>query len=125
MDYATPNLPSRDFDVTEAFYLALGFSRNWRDDGWMILERGDLVIEFFLHRENDPATSLFSACLRLDDVDAFYAVCQKAGLPETHLGWPRIHAPKMQPWGRRMGALIDPDGTLLRLIENEASLSTA
>jgi predicted lactoylglutathione lyase len=32
-DRATPNLPSRDFDATEAFYAPLGFERTWRDDG--------------------------------------------------------------------------------------------
>ena len=115
-DIATPNLPSRNFDVTEAFFRPLGFSRSWRDDGWMILRRGALQLEFFLFPEVDPATSSFGCCLRLDDVDAFYAVCQGAGVPEAHLGWPRIHPPRREAWGGKVGALVDPDGTLLRLI---------
>ena len=46
-DHVTPNLPSRDFDVTEAFrYPKLGFATSWKDRGWMILQRGGLQLEF-------------------------------------------------------------------------------
>jgi hypothetical protein len=84
----------------------------------MILERDDIVLEFFHHPVVDPATSWFSCCLRLDDLDAFYAVCRTTNVPETTKGWPRLHPPKLEPWGGRIAALIDPDGTLLRLIQN-------
>ncbi len=47
-DHATPNLPSRDFETTARFYAALGFEESYRDEGWMILERGGLTLEFFL-----------------------------------------------------------------------------
>lgn len=117
-DAATPNLPSRNFDVTADFYVRLGFEESWRDAGWMILKRGALTLEFFPHPDLDPATSWFSCCLRLDDLDGFYALCQAAGLPEANTGWPRLHPPKLEPWGGRVGALIDPDCTLIRLIQN-------
>ena len=117
-DRATPNLPSRDFGVTSAFYAALGFVEQHRSDGWMILARGDVVLEFFPFPELDPATSSFGSCLRLDDVDAFFDVCVAAGIPETHRGWPRLHAPTLDESGLRIGALIDPDCSLLRLIAN-------
>jgi catechol 2,3-dioxygenase-like lactoylglutathione lyase family enzyme len=55
-DAATPNLPSRDFEKTSRFYAALGFSEGWRDEGWMILKRGDLTLEFFPYPELDPLT---------------------------------------------------------------------
>jgi hypothetical protein len=116
VDRATPNLPSRDFAVTSAFYATLGFVEEYRDDGWMILARGDLVLEFFPSPDLDPASSAFGSCLRLDDLDAFYAVCLAAGVPETHRGWPRLHAPTVHDSGLRIGALIDPDCSLLRLI---------
>ncbi|WP_297111171.1 bleomycin resistance protein [uncultured Devosia sp.] len=117
-DQATPNLPSRDFDVTEQFFAELGFDRSYRDHNWMILKRGSLVLEFFLYEGLDPATSAFSCCLRLEDVDGFYRLCQRAGIPERNTGWPRLMAPKSQPWGGRMGYLVDPDCTLVRLIQN-------
>ena len=79
-DHATPNLPSRDFSATSAFYASLGFEEGWRDEGWMILKRGEATLEFFPHPELDPLTSWFSCCLRLDDLDAFCAVAIAAGL---------------------------------------------
>ncbi|HWA18900.1 MAG TPA: bleomycin resistance protein [Devosia sp.] len=117
-DRATPNLPSRDFAVTSEFYCKLGFGETWRDPGWLIMKRGNLALEFFLFPELRPAESAFSACLRLDDLDEFYRHCLAAKIPESAIGWPRLHAPKIEAWGGRIGALIDPDCSLLRLIQN-------
>lgn len=39
-DHATPNLPSRDFAKTSAFYGRLGFEEQYSDAAWMILKRG-------------------------------------------------------------------------------------
>jgi hypothetical protein len=119
-DRATPNLPSRDFEASARFYAALDFVESYRDEGWMILERGPIVLEFFPHPGLDPLTSWFSCCLRLDDLDAFYAVCKAAGLSEAGAGQPRLHPPRVEPSGKRIAALVDADGTLLRLIQNEA-----
>ena len=63
-------------------------------------------------------TSPFGSCLRLDDLDSFYDACVAAGLPETSRGWPRLHPPKVQDSGLRIGVLVDPDCSLLRLIAN-------
>lgn len=76
------------------------------------------VLEFLRHPELDPLTSWFSCCLRLDDLAGFYAHCEAAGIPEATKGYPRLHAPQAQEWGGTMAALIDLDGTLLRLIAN-------
>lgn len=118
VDHATPNLPARDFDATVEFYGALGFEQGWRDDGWMILERGDLMLEFFPYPDLDPFTSSFSCCLRLDDIDSLYAAAVSAGVPEARTGHPRLHPAKIEASGMRIAYLIDPDGTLLRLVEN-------
>ncbi|MBA8877609.1 bleomycin resistance protein [Phyllobacterium myrsinacearum] len=115
---ATPNLPSSDFEKTARFYADLGFSEDYRGDDWMILERDGVVLEFFSYPGVDPLSSSFSCCLRLDDVDGFYGVCKAAGIPEAVMGQPRLHPLENEDWGR-MGALIDPDGTLLRLIGNQ------
>jgi catechol 2,3-dioxygenase-like lactoylglutathione lyase family enzyme len=119
-DHATPNLPSRQFAATARFYAALGFSEGWRDENWMILDRGSLKLEFFLHPGLEPAESWFSCCLRLDDLDAFYAECRASGLPEKSSGQPRLHPPRVDPSGLRHAALIDRDGNLIRLIQNQA-----
>ncbi|GAA3525205.1 bleomycin resistance protein [Aeromicrobium flavum] len=117
-DLATPNLPSRDFSHTADFYARLGFTPSYRDDGWMILVRGDLQLEFFPDPDLDPARSSFGSCLRLDDVDAFHRVCVEAGVQDCTTGFPRLHPPVREASGLRIGALLDPDGNLLRLVEN-------
>lgn len=116
-DIATPNLPSRDFAATSDFYSRLGFAKSWRDAGWMILRRGTLVLEFFPYPDLDPAGSSFGCCLRLDDVGGFFEMVLAAGVPERPIGWPRAHRPRRESWGGLVGALIDPDGSLLRLVE--------
>jgi len=121
MDRATANLPSRDLDRTEAFYKALGFETGFKDDGWMIMRRGGLQIEFFPHAELDPRTSCFSACFRVDDLDALYAAFAGANLPKDCWSIPRIDEPKVMPWGMRMFHLVDLDGSLLRCIDNQTT----
>ena len=78
MDRATANLPSADLDRTAAFYTALGFVISFKDDGWMILDRGAITLEFFPVAV-DPRTTTGSACVRVDDLDSLYAGFSKAG----------------------------------------------
>lgn len=117
-DHATPNLPAMDFEETSQFYQRLGFEQGWRDDGWMILKRGGLTLEFFPHPDLVPGQSSFSCCLRLDDLDGFYSVCKAAGLPEQCWGWPRLHQPTVEDSGLRIAYMVDPNGSLIRLIQN-------
>jgi len=117
-NHATPNLPSRNFDKTEQFYASLGFSTTYRDAGWLVMNLSGLQLEFFSHPELDPLTSWFSCCLRVDDLDAFYTCCKASGIAELNTGAPRLHPPAQHPAGVKMAALIDLDGSLLRLIEN-------
>jgi hypothetical protein len=118
VDHATPNLPSRDYSSTIAFYSKLGFKTSWHDQNWLILERGGLCLEFFRYPDLDPSQSSFSCCLRLDDLQEFYSRCVAAAIPETTTGWPRIHPPKLEHSGMTIGYLVDEDGTLLRLVQN-------
>lgn len=116
-DHATPNLPSRDFAKTSAFYGRLGFEEQYSDAAWMILKRGTVQLEFFPFPDLEPAQSSFMCCLRLDDADAFHLACRNAGVSE-HGGWPRLEPLRREPWGGRVGALVDLDGTLIRIIAN-------
>ena len=120
-DHATPNLPARDFEATSQFYGALGFTESWRDRSWMILRRGSLTLEFFPYPDLDPATSSFGSCLRLDDMPGFYATCVAAGIPEQRDGEPRLSPPRREPSGLDIAYMIDPDGSLIRLIQNPDS----
>jgi len=118
MDHSTPNLPSRSFEATSQFYARLGFMETWRDAGWMILKRDGLALEFFPYPDLDPLESSFGCCLRLDDLGSFYDVCRNAGIPEDRSSQPRLQAPHREHSGLTIGYMVDPDGTLVRLIQN-------
>lgn len=115
-DRVTANLPSRDLDATEGFYARLGFGTVFKDEGWMILKRGSLELEFF-PLGIDPRRSAFSACIRVDDLDVLYAEFSELALSRDPRSVPRITPPEVED-GLRMFALVDPDGSLLRCIEN-------
>lgn len=118
-DRAVPNLPSRDFDTTIAFYGGFGFEPAYRDPGWPILCRGDLRLEFFPFAALVPEESSFMCSIRVDDLDGLYRQVTDSGVTEASTGRPRLHPVRVQPWGQRAGFLIDPDGTQLQLIEND------
>ena len=85
----------------------------------MILKRGGLLLEFFPFADLDPLESAFGCCLRLDDLEAFYAICRSAGVPETRSGFPRIQPPREEASGMTIAYMVDPDGSLLRLVQNQ------
>ncbi len=117
-DRIIANLPSRDFAATVDFYGALGFDAGFRNEGWLILDRGPLEIEFFPHRDLDPRSSWFSACVRVDDLDGLFAMWRAAGLPTDGTAIPRLTDIVELPNAPRMFALVDPDGSLLRVLDN-------
>jgi catechol 2,3-dioxygenase-like lactoylglutathione lyase family enzyme len=117
-DRITANLPSRDFAATAAFYGRLGFAEEFRSAGWMILSRGTLEVEFFPHPSLDQRESWFSACLRMDDPDALLAEWQALGLSSDQSAIPRLTGFFRPEGAPRMFALVDPDGSLLRVIDN-------
>ena len=122
-DLATPNLPSRDFEATEAFYARLGFECRYKDAGWMILHRGPegnrAVLEFFPWPDLDPYQSNFSCCMRLDDLGAFMAQLVSSDVPEATRGIPRYHPPREEASGLMIAYMVDGDGSLVRLIQND------
>lgn len=119
VDQAIPNLPSRDFGDTVAFYGAFGFEPAFRDERWLILRRGALQLEFFPFPDLVPEASSFMCSVRVDDVDELYRQIEAAGVPVTSVGAPRLTPVERQPWGQRVGFLVDLDGTQLHLIGNE------
>jgi catechol 2,3-dioxygenase-like lactoylglutathione lyase family enzyme len=114
-DRITANLPARDFEETCRFYEALGFTCDFRDDGWMMMSRGALELEFFPYADLKPSESWFSACVRVGDLDGLFQAWVPLNLPTE--GIPRLQGPA---WtiedGLRMFALIDPNGSSLRCL---------
>lgn len=117
-DRAVPNLPSRHFDDSAAFYGGFGFVPAFRDAGWMILRRGELELEFFPFPELVPGESSFMCSVRVHDLAGLYEGIRASGVPEASIGIPRLVPISRQPWGQQAGFLIDLDGTQLALIHN-------
>jgi hypothetical protein len=115
-DRITANLPARDFSATEAFYAALGFACDYRDESWLILTRGPLEIEFFRAPTLDPRSSWHSACIRVDDLDALWRSFLQAGLSQNPQDIPRLTPAREIVPGLHMFALVDCDGSLLRCL---------
>ena len=70
-DHATPNLPSRSFDVTSRFFGSLGFVESYRSDGWMILRRGGLTSRRLIQRH--PHGVVVAPHLRTEVLDEVVA----------------------------------------------------
>jgi catechol 2,3-dioxygenase-like lactoylglutathione lyase family enzyme len=114
-DIAIPQLPSRSIQRTLAFYKQLGFEGEIvsPNNDYAIIERGSLEIHFFLHEALVPEESSFSCYLRVQDVESIYSAFSAAGLPNR--GIPRMERLEDKPWGMREFAVIDQDGTLIRV----------
>jgi catechol 2,3-dioxygenase-like lactoylglutathione lyase family enzyme len=111
---AIPVLPCRDLAAAIAFYSALGFTLAEEfEGGYAILEVGPHELHLAACDPFDPAQSLVAVYLRVADVEAWHARALGLGLPAS--GIPRLHPLENKPWGLREFALIDPDGTLIRI----------
>lgn len=110
-----PTFPSCDFDVTEAFYARLGFSRLSRYDteGYLLLARDGLEIHFWRKPDHAPEASEFGAYLRTPDAAEVSRAFATLDLPRD--GIPRFTPAEAKPWGMFELSVIDPDGHLLRI----------
>jgi catechol 2,3-dioxygenase-like lactoylglutathione lyase family enzyme len=95
----------------------MGFREAFRADGWLVLERGSLQLEFFPCAKLDPRTNIASCCLRVSDAHALHEAFAAANFATSTRAIPRITAPVDQPWGFREFSVVDPDGNLLRCLE--------
>jgi len=114
-DIAIPLLPSRSMARTLAFYQRLGFQGRVLGEGnaYAILERGSVEIHFFLHEALVPAESAFGCYIRVLDVEPIHRAMATAQLPQR--GIPRMDALAVKPWGMKEFAVVDEDGSLLRI----------
>lgn len=118
LETTAPILPARDFDETAAFYTGLGFTETGRwggVSGYLILATEKVELHFFEHAELDATSNFAAAYIRSSDVNAFAQDIQAMNLPAS--GIPRLHPVEDKSWGMRELAIIDPNGTLLRIGE--------
>jgi catechol 2,3-dioxygenase-like lactoylglutathione lyase family enzyme len=108
-----PILPARDFDETIRFYAPFGFALAARHEDYLILRRESVELHFFAWSDLDPATSYAGCYIRVPDVDAYLDALSRPDLPEW--GIPRLVPIETKPWGMREFALIDCNGSLIRV----------
>lgn len=114
-DIAIPQLPARSMERAAAFYRRLGFHFEVvsPNGDYAIAELGSLEVHFFLHQSLVPEQSSFGCYFRVGDVAQLYAAFSRANLPGA--GIPRITALENKPWGMCEFAIIDEDGSLVRI----------
>jgi catechol 2,3-dioxygenase-like lactoylglutathione lyase family enzyme len=108
-----PILFARDIDETSRFYVELGFTVAVPAEDYLIVDRDGAEIHFVATPDLDPWASNAMCYLHVDDIDRLLATWRDVGLPVS--GIPRLTTAEDKPWGLREAALVDPNGTLVRL----------
>ena len=100
-----PIFPVGDLDVALDHYQRLGFAvRRYSGGGYGYATRDGVEIQLGLVAELDHGTS--SAYLFVDDAAKLAAQWRVAGM--------EVHGPQDTAWGQHEGAVVDPDGNVIR-----------
>jgi hypothetical protein len=100
-----PIFAVRDLDAAMAHYRRLGFAtRAYQGGGYAYATRDGLEIHLGLVPADDSRTS--SAYLWVEDADELAAAWRSAGV--------EVHSPEDTEWGQHEGAVVDPDGNVIR-----------
>jgi hypothetical protein len=104
-----PFLPAKDYEVSKAYYEALGFEKLL--DGEVAIFRvgaGGFILQRYYQKE---WAENFMMQLMVDDLDVWWAHIERLDL-SRRFNVPAPTAPAMQPWGLRIAYLVDPSGVL-------------
>jgi predicted enzyme related to lactoylglutathione lyase len=103
-----PIFPVSDLTAALAYYRGLGFdARPWRGGGYGYVTFDDAEIHLGVEPDLDKrAGGRATAYLFVDDADALARTWVAAGGD--------VRLPEDTEWGRHEGALIDPDGNVIR-----------
>ncbi len=113
-EVARPFLPTKDFEVSRAFYEALGFKKVL-DSQVAIFAVGST--SFILQRGYEKIWAENTMMqLMVDDLDAWWARIAALDLAKTFKVQPP-KPPAMQPWGLRVAYVYDPCGVLWHFSE--------
>lgn len=104
-----PKLPMRNQARTRDFYGKLGF-RLWGGEyeGYLMMEREQVQLHFFLFTELDPLQNYGQVYLRTDDIEGLYQSFLADQVAIHPNG--KLHT---KPWGQKEFSLLDPDHNLL------------
>ncbi|MEM6646213.1 MAG: VOC family protein [Bacteroidota bacterium] len=112
---AKPFVPARHFEVSLAFYQALGWTLNWRNGGLAELELADsrFLLQDFYVKAWAENWMLF---VQVDDADAWHAHAQTVIETGTY-GSAGTQPPKDEAYGARVTYVSDPSGVLLHFAQ--------
>jgi len=111
-----PILPSRDAEVTAAFWRSLGFrvvDATPDADPYLIAVREGAELHFAHQPDVDPRTNRAACYIAVDDSSVVHAEWSRLGLPAEGPG--SLGAPALMPWGLLEAWVTDPDGTVVRI----------
>jgi catechol 2,3-dioxygenase-like lactoylglutathione lyase family enzyme len=104
---AAPIFPVRDLAASLDHYRRLGFSvREYQGGGYGFANRDGIEIHLGVVPDHDSERARHSAYLWVDDADALAHEWLAVGA--------EVHMPEDTEWGQHEGALVDPDGNVLR-----------
>ena len=109
-----PIFAVHDLDAAMAHYQRLGFVTRAYDGGGYGYASGD-GIEIHLGRVPHGDHRASSAYLWVEDADELTTTWRSAGV--------EVHSPEDTDWGQHEGAVVDPDGNVIRLGSPVQSLS--
>jgi catechol 2,3-dioxygenase-like lactoylglutathione lyase family enzyme len=111
-----PFIPARDYELSRKFYQALGFAVTMEGDQVTILKLGScsFLLQNFYVKE---LAENFVVQLMVRNLDLWWERMDAADLAEYFAAWPP-RAPKMQPWGLKVGFFADPSGVLWHVAES-------
>jgi catechol 2,3-dioxygenase-like lactoylglutathione lyase family enzyme len=102
---AAPILPVRDVEAALASYARMGFEvRRYGPAPYGFASRD--TVELHLGQVRDSDRSKGAAYVFVDDSNAVAAEWRAAGA--------EVHGPQDTEWGQHEGALVDPDGNVIR-----------
>jgi predicted enzyme related to lactoylglutathione lyase len=105
MERIAPIFAVHDLDVAMGHYQRLGFTvRAYAGGGYGFASRGGVEIHLGVVPADDQRTS--SAYLFVNDADDLAAAWRSAGA--------EVHSPQDTEWGQHEGAVVDPDGNVIR-----------
>ncbi|ACQ79868.1 conserved hypothetical protein [Beutenbergia cavernae DSM 12333] len=117
-----PLLPCQTIPPVIDFYEALGFEVTFLQTSpnpFAVVERGDIVLQFFGMKRYEPSESYSTCYVVTDDVDGLYEAF-RAGLKAAYgkvqsRGIPRVGPLKDMSYGVRQFLMTDPGGNCIRV----------
>jgi hypothetical protein len=108
-------VPSRDFEVSKAFYRALGFEVPWSDADLAYVRHGGTA--FLLQNFHEPAhADNFQMHLLVENADDWHAHVIESGVVARFGA--KVSDVADRPWAMRDFVLIDPSGVMWRIAHN-------